>query len=105
VLDDLLVRQRRTADLKARRELIHQIQRHLAKQQYYIHAPSPTYIAVWDSALKGYAPNLGYDYGGGWWGRDSRGARPRLTLWARSADPMRELRRTRMRKSPCPVII
>ena len=33
-LDDLLVRQRRTADLKSRREVINQIERHLAKQQY-----------------------------------------------------------------------
>jgi peptide/nickel transport system substrate-binding protein len=64
VLDDLLVRQRRTADVKQRRDVIHQVQRHLAKQQYYIHVPSGQYIAVWDPALKGYGPNLGYDYGG-----------------------------------------
>jgi hypothetical protein len=48
------VRQRRTADLKQRRDVIHQIQRHLARQ----------YIAVWDPALRNYGPNLGYDYGG-----------------------------------------
>jgi len=35
----------------------------LAKQQYYVHAPAGTYIAVWDGALKNYGPNLGYDYG------------------------------------------
>jgi peptide/nickel transport system substrate-binding protein len=64
VLDDLLVRQRRTADLKARRDIIHDIQRHLAKQQYYVHIPSGRYIAVWDGALKNYGPNLGFDYGG-----------------------------------------
>ena len=63
-LDDLLVRQRRTADVKARREVIHQIQRHLARQQYYVHLPSAVYIAVWDGALKNYGPNLGFDYGG-----------------------------------------
>ena len=63
-LDDLLVRQRRTADLKARRDLIHQIQRHLARQQYYVHAPTATYVSVWDGALQNYGPNLGYDYGG-----------------------------------------
>ena len=40
------------------------IQRHLARQQYYVHAPTGTYIAVWDGALKNYGPNLGYDYGG-----------------------------------------
>ena len=64
VLDDLLVRQRRTSDPKARREVINQIERHLAKQQYYVQAPSGTYVAVWDSALKNYGPNIGYDYGG-----------------------------------------
>jgi peptide/nickel transport system substrate-binding protein len=62
-LDDLLVRQRRAMDVKARREVINDIQRHLAKQQYYVHAPGGTYIAVWDGALKNYGPNLGYDYG------------------------------------------
>ena len=40
VLDDLLVKQRRTAEVKARRDVIHQIQRHLARQQYYVHFPS-----------------------------------------------------------------
>jgi peptide/nickel transport system substrate-binding protein len=64
LLDDLLVRQRRLSDVKARREVINQIQRHLAKQQYYVHAPTGTYIAVWDGAVKNYGPNLGYDYGG-----------------------------------------
>ena len=42
VLDDLLVRQRRAMDVKARREIINDIQRHLAKQQYYVHAPTGT---------------------------------------------------------------
>jgi peptide/nickel transport system substrate-binding protein len=64
VLDDLLVRQRRTADVAKRRDVIHEIQRHLAKQQYYVHTPSGVYVAVWDAALKNYGPNIGYDYGG-----------------------------------------
>jgi ABC-type transport system substrate-binding protein len=63
-LDDLLVRQRRAADLKSRREVINQIERHLAKPQYYVQAPSGTYVGVWDASLKNYGPNLGYDYGG-----------------------------------------
>ena len=63
-LDDLLVRQRRAMDVRARREIINGIQRHLARQQYYVQAPTGTYIAVWDGALKNYGPNLGYDYGG-----------------------------------------
>ena len=64
VVDDMLVRQRRASDPKARREVINQIERHLAKQQYYVQSPSGTYIAVWDSALKNYGPSIGYDYGG-----------------------------------------
>jgi peptide/nickel transport system substrate-binding protein len=64
VLDDLLVRQRRTSEVKERRDILYQIQRHLARQQYYVHVPSGSYIAVWDGVLKNYGPNLGYDYGG-----------------------------------------
>ena len=40
------------------------MQRHAAKQVYYIYMPSGIYVAVWDGALKNYRPNLGYDYGG-----------------------------------------
>ncbi len=64
VVDDMLVRQRRTLDVAKRREIIYDIQRHLAKQQYYVQMPSGIYIAVWEGALKNYGPNMGYDYGG-----------------------------------------
>jgi len=64
VVADMLIRQRRTQDLAKRREVIHEIQRYLAKQQYYVQLPSGVYIGVWDSALKNYGPNVGYDYGG-----------------------------------------
>ncbi len=64
VVADMLVRQRRTIDEAKRRQIIHDIQRHLAKQQYYIQLASGIYIAAWDGALKNYGPNLGYDYGG-----------------------------------------
>ena len=64
VVADMLVRQRRTLDPAKRREVIFDIQRHLAKQQYYVQMPSGVYIAVWEGALKNYGPNLGYDYGG-----------------------------------------
>jgi peptide/nickel transport system substrate-binding protein len=64
VVADMLIRQRRTFDVAKRREIIHEIQRHLAKQQYYVQTNSGVYIAVWEGALKNYAPNLGYDYGG-----------------------------------------
>jgi peptide/nickel transport system substrate-binding protein len=64
VVADLLVRQRRTLDLAKRREIIYDIQRHLARQQYYVQMPSAIYVAVWEGALKNYGPNMGYDYGG-----------------------------------------
>jgi peptide/nickel transport system substrate-binding protein len=64
VVADMLVRQRRTFDAAKRREIIYDIQRHLAKQQYYVQMPSGVYIAVWEGAIKNYGPNMGYDYGG-----------------------------------------
>jgi peptide/nickel transport system substrate-binding protein len=64
VVADMLVRQRRTFDAAKRREVILEIQRHLAKQQYYVQMPSAVYVAVWEGAVKNYGPNLGYDYGG-----------------------------------------
>jgi peptide/nickel transport system substrate-binding protein len=63
-LTDLLVRQRRTLDVGKRRDMIHEIQRYLARQQYYVYMPAAIYVGVWDRALKNYAPNLGFDYGG-----------------------------------------
>jgi peptide/nickel transport system substrate-binding protein len=64
VLGDMLIRQRRTFDVAKRKELIAEIQRYLAKQQYYVATPSTVYVAVWDGALQNYGPNLGFDYGG-----------------------------------------
>jgi peptide/nickel transport system substrate-binding protein len=64
VLADSLVRQRRTLDVAKRREVLHDVQRHIATQQYYVQMPSAVYVAVWEGALKNYGPNLGYDYGG-----------------------------------------
>jgi peptide/nickel transport system substrate-binding protein len=64
VVADMLVRQRRTHDIAKRREIIHEIQRHLAKQQYYVQLASAIQIAVWDGVVKNYGPNVSYDYGG-----------------------------------------
>ena len=60
----MLLRQRRIHDLAKRRDFIFDIQRHLAKMVYRAEAYSTVLPAVWDSALKNYGPNLGYDYGG-----------------------------------------
>jgi peptide/nickel transport system substrate-binding protein len=64
VVADMLIRQRRTADPVKRREVIWDIQRYLAQQQYYVQMPSAIQIAVWDAAVRNYAPNVSYDYGG-----------------------------------------
>ena len=64
VVADMLVRQRRTVDVAKRREVIYDIQKYLAKQQYYVQMPSAVYLFVWDGALKNFGPNLGYDQGG-----------------------------------------
>ena len=64
VLADMLVKQRRTFDVPKRREVLNEIQRYLAKQQYYVQVPSGIYVGVWDGSLKNYGPNVGYDYGG-----------------------------------------
>ena len=64
VLADMLVKQRRTLDPNKRRDVVFDIQRHIARQQYYVQLWSGVYITVWDGALQNYGPNLGYDYGG-----------------------------------------
>jgi peptide/nickel transport system substrate-binding protein len=64
VVTDFLVRQRRTVEPAKRREILGDLQRHLARQQYYVQLASQVTIAVWDGALKNYGPNHGYDYGG-----------------------------------------
>jgi hypothetical protein len=55
----MLTRQRRTADPAKRREIIYDIQRHLAKQQYYVQMPSGIYIAVWEGACQELRPEHG----------------------------------------------
>ncbi|HMH49941.1 MAG TPA: ABC transporter substrate-binding protein [Candidatus Acidoferrum sp.] len=64
VVADMLIRQRRTVDPAKRREVIWDIQRYLAKQQYYVQMPSAVMVGVWEGALKNYNPNVGYDIGG-----------------------------------------
>jgi peptide/nickel transport system substrate-binding protein len=64
IVADMLIRQRRTTDPVKRREVIWDIQRYLAQQQYYVQMPSAIQIAVWEAAVKNYAPNVSYDYGG-----------------------------------------
>jgi peptide/nickel transport system substrate-binding protein len=64
IVADMLIRQRRTHDVAKRREVVYEIQRYLARQQYYVQIPSAIQIAVWDAVVKNYGPNVSYDYGG-----------------------------------------
>ncbi|MBI4610718.1 MAG: ABC transporter substrate-binding protein [Candidatus Rokubacteria bacterium] len=68
---DQVERQRATLDVAKRKKIIHDLQRHLATQQYYVQLASGITNGAWDPALKNYMPNLGFDYGGrlmaAWW--------------------------------------
>jgi ABC-type transport system substrate-binding protein len=63
-LDEMIKLQRRTFDVAKRREVIHDIQRYLAEQVYYLYtSPSARVVGAWESYVKNYMPNIGNDYG------------------------------------------
>jgi peptide/nickel transport system substrate-binding protein len=55
--------QRLTRDLEARKQLIFDIQRYAAEQQYYVYLSSQIITSSWQPYLKNYAHNLTFDYG------------------------------------------
>jgi peptide/nickel transport system substrate-binding protein len=55
--------QRRTKDLEVRKQLIFDIQRYAAEQQYYVYLLSPMLTGSWQPYVKNYAPNSSFDYG------------------------------------------
>jgi peptide/nickel transport system substrate-binding protein len=55
--------QRQMKDAEARRQLIFDIQRYAATQQYYIYLSSQVITSSWKPYLKDYAHNLTFDYG------------------------------------------
>jgi ABC-type transport system substrate-binding protein len=55
--------QRRTKDLAARKQIIHDIQRYVAEQQYYVYLNSNTVTGSWQPYGKNYVPNQSFDYG------------------------------------------
>jgi peptide/nickel transport system substrate-binding protein len=63
-LTAMLKEQRRTQDLAARQQLIFDIQRYVAAQQYYVYTNSNIITGTWQPYVKNYAPNPSYDYGG-----------------------------------------
>jgi peptide/nickel transport system substrate-binding protein len=62
-LTAMLKEQRRTKDLEARKQLIFDIQRYAAEQQYYVYLLSPMVTGSWQPYVKNYAPNPSFDYG------------------------------------------
>jgi peptide/nickel transport system substrate-binding protein len=62
-LTAMLKEQRRTKDLAARKQLIHDIQRYVAAQQYYVYLNSGTITTSWQPYVKNFSPNHSFDYG------------------------------------------
>jgi peptide/nickel transport system substrate-binding protein len=62
-LTAMLKEQMRTKDLEARKQLIFDIQRYAAEQQYYVYLYCAGITASWQPYVKNYAPNLSFDYG------------------------------------------
>jgi peptide/nickel transport system substrate-binding protein len=60
----MLKEQRRTRDLEARKNIIFDIQRYAAEQQYYVYTSSVMITSSWQPYVKNFAPNLTFDYGG-----------------------------------------
>jgi len=54
----------RTPDLEARKQLIFDLQRYLAEQQYYVYLYCVGNTGSWQPYVKNYAPNPTFDYGG-----------------------------------------
>jgi peptide/nickel transport system substrate-binding protein len=63
-LTAMLKEQRRTQDLEARKQLIFDIQRYVATQQYYVYTNSVMVTGTWQPYVKNYAPNPSFDFGG-----------------------------------------
>jgi ABC-type transport system substrate-binding protein len=63
-LTAMLKAQRRTKDLEARKQLVFDIQRYAAEQQYYVSLISVMITGSWQPYVQNYAPNLTFDYGG-----------------------------------------
>ena len=59
----MLKEQRRTKDLEARKQIIFDIQRYAAEQQYYVYLNSVMITGSWQPYVKNYAPNHSFDYG------------------------------------------
>ena len=59
----MLKEQRRTKDLEARKQLIFDIQRYAAEQQYYVYTNANMLTGSWQPYVKNFAPNMSFDHG------------------------------------------
>jgi peptide/nickel transport system substrate-binding protein len=55
--------QRRLQDPEARKQLIFDMQRYAAEQQYYVYLSSQVVTGSWQPYVRNYAPNLTFDFG------------------------------------------
>jgi ABC-type transport system substrate-binding protein len=62
-LTAMVQEQRRTEDLEVRKQLVFDIQRYAAEQQYYVYLFSAMFTGSWQPYVKYYAPNLNSDFG------------------------------------------
>jgi ABC-type transport system substrate-binding protein len=62
-LTAMVQEQRRTEDLEVRKQLVFDIQRYAAEQQYYVYLFSAMFTGSWQPYVKNYAPNLNSDFG------------------------------------------
>jgi len=63
-LTEMIKLQRRTFDEKKRREIVHDIQRHVAQNVYYGYGASVSCVSAWMPYVKNFGPNIGHDMGG-----------------------------------------
>jgi ABC-type transport system substrate-binding protein len=63
-LVEMIKLQRRTADPAKRRDIVWDIQRHVAHHAYYLYDASQKVVSAWEPYVKNFAPNNGFDYGG-----------------------------------------
>jgi hypothetical protein len=50
--------------LEGRKNIIFDIQRYAAEQQYYVYTSSVMITSSWQPYVKNFVPNLTFDYGG-----------------------------------------
>jgi len=63
-LIEMINLQRRTFDVPKRKQIVFDIQRYLAENALFGSNGSSKVVSAWESHIKNYMPNNGFDYGG-----------------------------------------